>query len=607
MRTAIFDLETDGLLDVVTKVHVMVIKDLQTGETHRFNEEDMEAGLGKLARYDLIIGHNAIKFDIPVLTKLYGWTVPWTKVRDTINLARLVYPDVKAVDFDRIRRGVDFPKNLIGSHSLEAWGHRLGVHKGDFKGPWDVWTQEMEDYCVQDVGVTAELYTRLMAKAPTEESILLETQVAWIVARQERHGFLFDLDTAAKLYSTLVKRKLEMTDQLRTVFLPRYLPDGKEFAPKRDNKKMGYCAGAPFQKVDLTMFNPGSRPHIARWLKAMRGWEPTEYTDNGAPKVDEQVIGQLKYPEAKMLTEYLMVEKRIGQLAEGKEAWMKAVGPDGRIHGSVNTNGAVTGRMTHSHPNVSQVPAGYSKWGPECRSLFTVPAGKVLVGADAAALELRDLAGYMATYDGGDYIKTATEGRKEDGTDVHSVNAVALGLDPKAGGRDIAKTWFYAFLYGAGDAKLGSILTGKKTAVKAGRDSKARFMTNLPALGKLAKAVKAKAMAAKALRGLDGRIVPVRSDHAALNTLLQSAGGLQMKRALCLLDDDLQARGLVPGVNYEFVCNSHDEWQIEVDSGLDQLVGEAAVASIKRAGESFGFKCPLDGEWRSGTNWNQTH
>jgi len=614
MRIGVFDLETDGLLDACTTVHVMVVRCHATGKRRVFRAHQMAEGLSYLDQFDLLAGHNIIKFDLPVLAKLYGYRRHWRSVRDTMVLSRLLWADIWEHDQKLVRAG-KMPSNCIGRYSLEAWGYRLGNYKGDFKGPWDKWTQEMEDYCVQDVNVTDNLLSRIEATGWSEESILLETQVASILSRQERYGFLFDQEKAAKLYAVLVQRRAELERDLQKVFPPLYRPEGKPFTPKRDNATLGYVAGVPFQKIKLVQFNPGSRDHIAHWLKQLRGWEPEEFTNDGKPKVDEAVISKLPYPEAQPLKEYLMVCKRIGQLAEGDEAWLRHVGPDGRIHGGVTTMGAVTGRMTHSTPNMAQVPATYSPYGHECRELFIAGPGKVLVGCDADALELRDLAGYMGFYDGGAYIEVVLRGDKKAGTDIHSTNARALGLDPKAtyfdgeSGRDIAKTWFYAFIYGAGDEKLGFILTRKKGAVAKRRGRKARedFLTNLPAMGKLVKAVQSKAKLQKYLKGLDGRHISVRSQHAALNTLLQCAGAVQMKRALCLLDDTLQEAGLIPGTHYEFVANVHDEWQIEVDDDKAEFVGRTAADAIRRAGESFGFRCPLAGEWKRGRNWAETH
>ena len=647
VREVTFDIETDGLLDEVSVIHVLVIKDRTTGQFHVFNDQPegrpIAAGLAILASDDtLVIAHNGTGYDCAVLKKLHGLDIPWWRQRDTMVLSRLVWPHLKQVDLDRRKKkaGRDFPGQLIGSASLEAWGRRLGEHKGEYRGDetlilrliyegmpekeaikhayehrWDSWNQDMETYCVQDVVVTDLLYDRILAKEPTLESILIETQVQYVICRQERHGFMLDEKRAVQLYTKLVQRKLELEAEVREVFKPLYLKDGKVFTPARDNVRMGYVAGAPFTKVKLTEFNLSSRDHVAHWLKTLYGWEPSEFTNDGKPKVDDDVISALPYAEAKPLKEYFLVQKRIGQIAEGKEAWLRWVGKDGRVHGRVNTIGTITFRMSHAKPNMGQVPSGKSEYGDECRECWTVPPGKKLVGADADALELRDLAGYMAIYDDGEYIKTVLEGDKSQGTDMHSVNCRALGMDPKAmvygteTGRDIAKTWFYAFIYGAGDEKLGYIVLrvwGDRSR-KKGKALRDAFLSGLPAMGKLVQNVQKRAKERGYLLGLDGRRLPVRSMHAALNTLLQSCGAIQMKKALCILDDSLQAAGLVPGQHYEFVANVHDEWQIEVDEDKAEMVGRMAVEAIREAGRSFKFRCPLDGAYDIGSNWAETH
>lgn len=638
-REVVFDLETDGLMDAVTRIHVLGIKDLSTGVTTAYSTQpgrpQLSEGLAILADPGTLVwAHNGTGYDCKVLKKLHGLSIPWYRQRDTMVLARLVWPELKQIDMDRRKKTAhkDFPGNLIGSHKLEAWGRRLGLLKGEYEGDtriadeklrkankWAEWNQDMEDYCVLDVEVTTRLRERILAKEPSELSVLLETQVAHIVARQEDHGFLFNESKAVELYSRLGRRREELEFEVRSVFKPRFLRDGPVFTPAKDSKQYGYAAGAPLTKVRLAEFNPTSRDHVAYWLKLEYGWEPTEFTNDGKAKIDDEVIGKLPYAEAAPLKEYFMVVKRIGQIAEGTQGWLRKVKKDGRIHGRVNTNGAVTGRMTHMDPNMAQVPSGRAPYGHECRELFGVPVGKLLVGADADALELRDLAGFMAIYDSGAYIDTVLKGDKSVGTDMHSVNCRALGMDPKgqpflaegddSSGRDIAKTWFYAFIYGAGDEKLGNILLRVKglPAAEAGKRARAAFLKNLPAMGKLVAAVKERAKTRGFLLGLDKRHLPVRSQHAALNTLLQSAGAVQMKKALCLLDDSLQALGLVPGLHYEFVANVHDEWQIEVDHDKAELVAKAAVQAIRDSGAFFNFRCPLDGAYEIGTNWAETH
>lgn len=582
----------------------------------------------------LIVGHNVIKFDVPALQKVYPGFQPRGTVHDTLVMSRLFFTDLKDGDFKRVKAG-QMPGNQAGNHGLEAWGYRLGKWKGDyakvkdaeakaqgikdkaaiFQFVWGAWNADMQAYCEQDVEVTAELYARFLAKLDdgwSTECVELEHEVAYLVARQERYGFGFDVEKAHKFYAVLVGHKRRLHDQLQSTFKPEV--QRTEFIPKVNNKKMGYVKGVPFIKEKVVPFNPSSRQQVAARLQAL-GWEPDEFGKDGIASVSDDILKLLPWPEAHVLAEYFMVDKRLGALATGKEAWLKHE-RNGRIHGEVVTNGAVTGRMTHKRPNLAQVPAIMSRktgekqpYGKECRELFiastALTSPKLLVGCDADALELRDLAGYMARYDGGAYIRTILEGRKEDGTDMHSVNAKALGCS-----RDTAKVWFYAFIYGAGDYKLGLILgvTGSRGKVQhAGRASRRKFLKNLPALGQIVEAVREKVKKQGYLKGLDGRKLRIRSDHAALNTLLQSAGAIQMKRAAVILDKGLQAEGLVPGRDYEFVANVHDEWQIEVNANMTEKVGTMAADAIRLAGEYYNFRCPLKGNFDVGRSWADTH
>lgn len=594
----IFDIETDGLLDEATKIHCLVLKDLDTGKVQVFQQygdpvaHNVADGLKVLMQADLIVGHNVIKFDIPVIEKLYPW-FDHGPVHDTLVMTRLIWSNIKDHDADLMRKG-KLPTKLFGSHSLEAWGHRLGNYKGDFKGPWDVCTQEMIDYCVQDVEVTTALYQKILSKDYAEEAIQLEHDVAWLMAKQERNGFCFDEAKAAELYAQLSQRRSDLERELKAEFgsWEVKLPD---FIPKRDNKKMGYQAGVPVPKFKTVEFNPSSRDHIADRLMKLYGWKPKDFTDGGKPKVDETIIGSLDYPPCKLLTEYLMIQKRIGQLAEGDQAWLKLV-RKGKIHGSVNTNGAVTGRATHAYPNISQVPSSGSPYGPECRSLFTVPEGWSLVGADASGLELRCLAHFMAKYDGGQYGEVLLTG------DIHTQNQEAAGLET----RPQAKTFIYAFLYGAGDAKIGSIVGG---GPEAGKKLKARFLAKTPALKRLKDAV-GQAAQRGYLTGLDGRRLHVRSQHAALNTLLQSAGALVCKTWLVILEDNLQSLGFNHGWDgdYAFCAWSHDEVQIACrDADIAQQIAAEATRAVTLAGEFYNFRCPLAGEAKIGKHWGETH
>lgn len=611
-----FDIETDGLLEELTTIHCIAMQavdgsgapvgDILTANSQGTGDLSIQEALKRLSEADRVVGHNIMGFDIPAVAKVYpGFSV--RDAHDTRLLSTLLYPDLKDKDFNARRKAMaakrepDLPGQLIGRHSLEAWGYRLKEWKGDYaaemkaKGldPWAAWNPEMEAYCQQDVVVTVKLLQLFRSKGLSPQAIELEQNLAPIVQRMHQHGWLYDQAAADALESTLMQRRAELEARLQSAVPPwQYVK--RRFTPKRDNKRLGYIAGKETTVYGTRIFNPASRDHIADRLTTLYGWKPAEFTDNGKPKVDEEVLAKLKYPIIPDLLEYFVVNKRLGQLTEGNQGWSKVVRKDGRIHGSVNQNGAVTGRMTHMNPNVAQVPKVGVPYGRECRSLFTVPPGKKLVGADASGLELRCLAHFMARWDKGEYAKVILEG------DIHSVNQAAAGLPT----RDMAKTFIYAFLYGGGDGKIGSIV-GK--GAKAGGQLRKKFLAGLPALGNLVDGVKAKVANPGYLKGLDGRQLHIRSDHSALNTLLQSAGALVMKQAIVFMDETLQLRGYVPGKNYEFVGMIHDEVQIECDEGLADEIGRVAVASMTRAGQHFGFRCPIDGEYKTGDNWAETH
>lgn len=481
-----------------------------------------------------------------------------------------------------------------GGHSLAAWGERLGFPKGDFDGPWDTYTAAMRDYCIRDVDVLEKLYDRVRTETQgfDEKAIQLEHKVAWIIQSQVNHGWLFDLKEAHLLAAKLKEKLYELEEKVHNRFtpLPVFL---KEVTPK--TKADGTTSvvglkflgdrwtevGGVFSRIDFPPFNLGSRQQIGKYLQHF-GWTPVEFTETGQPKVDEKILGKVDIPEAAMIAEYLMLQKRIAMV----QSWIDSTRDDGRIHGRIRTNGAVTGRMTHDSPNVAQVPACGAPWGEECRSLWTVPEGFSLVGCDASGLELRMLAHYM---DDDNYVKELLSG------DIHTANQRAAGLPT----RDSAKTFIYAFLYGAGDAKIGSIVGGD---TRIGRELKERFLRNTPSLRRLRDRVD-RASSRGYLRGLDGRHILVRSQHAALNTLLQGAGAVVMKQALTQLDHF----GKQWGLEYAFVGNIHDEIQTEVITNQAEKFGHLAVSCIQRAGKDFNLRCPLDGEYKIGANWAETH
>ena len=626
MSRYIFDLETDALLDKVTRIHCLAVYDLDKQELLSFADQPgyrpISEGIALLSKATLLVGHNILTYDIPVLHKRVGFKHT-ALVRDTLVLSRLIYPEIKTqVDFGLIHRKKAQPGQWMGRHSLEAWGIRLGNHKDSFgkTTDWKEWSKEMHEYCCQDVMVNLALWKKFEAMNYSETAIQLEHEFRWVIHLQEQFGYPFDVEAAARLQVELLGRKLPLEHKLKQSFRPWFKPV-KVFTPKRDNKTLGYRAGCPMTKIELVEFNPGSREQIAHVFKRKYGWQPNEFTETGHPTISESVLLAMPYEEAKWCNEYLVISKLLGMLAEGANAWLR-LERDGRIHGQVITNGAVTGRCTHSKPNVAQVPKVKSgkrpdgtkgillgfegAYGFECRSLFHAPAGWVQVGADASGLELRCLAHYMARWDGGAYGKVILEG------DIHTVNQEAAGLPS----RDNAKTFIYAFLYGAGPIKIGSIvapLASQSKQKSLGLGLIKTFMQRIPAIGKLKMGISKKLEDQKkagkpmCLKGLDGRILHVRSAHSALNTLLQSAGAIAVKKATVILYQKLTDMGLVFGQDYAQVAHVHDEFQIICRPELAETIGNLAVQSIREAGEFFGFRMPLDGEFKIGKNWAETH
>lgn len=529
----------------------------------------------------LLIGHNIMSFDLPALQKLIGFwrTKPFY---DTLILSRLKHPDLRNDDFGALNGG--FPKDLVGSHSLRAWGHRLGMHKGN-SPDFTEFNDQMLEYCKQDVRITFALFEHLQVDKMDPESVSVEHFFAQIVREQEKTGFPFDVDAAERLHASLLKEKMDIEAQMRQVFPDKVIDrvsekTGKQLKPKVEE------------------FNPGSRLQIAERLIEKYGWTPQEMTPDGRPRVDEAVLETLDYPEAKFLSKYLTCIKRLGQLADGENAWLK-LHVNGRIHGRVNTNGAVTGRCTHSSPNMAQVPTD-----PAYRSLFVAADSMVLVGVDASGLELRCLAHFLGRYDSGAYA------RKIISCDIHWENAKAFGLAPQQEqdksnpshktARNQAKGGIYALIYGAADMKLGMVLGGDS---KKGKKSRANFLTAVPAFQKLKDDVESAVARNGKLKGIDGRDLPIRSPHAALNTLLQSAGAVVMKKACIIAHSEYAVRG-IPVMQ---VASVHDEYQLMTFPKYADEVGQIMVEAIEKAGKFYKFRCPLDGEYRVGRNWAETH
>ena len=540
------DLEADGLEP--TTIWCVVTRENGVDTVHTTSDTLCEALRGSTS----VVGHNLIGYDLPVLKRLWGLSVASERVVDTLVLSRL------------------FDPSKSGGHSLRNWGNELGFPKGDHSD-FSCLSQEMIDYCIQDVAVTQAVHEKLVKDMEefSEESIKLEHDVQFVIQQQERNGWLLDQRLANDLCASFKEGMNDIEFELQEMFPP--------IVEERISEKTGKRL-----KDKVTVFNVGSRQQVAERL-ATKGAIWNQTTPSGKSVVDEKTLRENEHvPEAAKVLEYLTLQKRYAQV----HSWLEAVQDDGRVHGRVISNGAVTGRMTHQSPNMAQVPASHSPYGHECRSCWTVPEGKRLVGFDASGLELRMLAHYMDDKEFTNVLLTE---------DIHTRNQMAAGLET----RPQAKTFIYAFLYGAGDSKIGSIVGG---SASDGAELKHRFLRNTPALNSLRERV-GRASGRGYLRGLDGRRLRVRSEHAALNTLLQAAGAIVMKKALVILDDYAQQWDL----DYKFLGNIHDEVQAEVVTNQAEKYGWLAVECLKAAGVAFDLRCPLDGEYKVGTTWAETH
>lgn len=573
----VFDIETDDLN--ATKIWCIVAID-ENDKVYSYSEDNVEEGVALLEKADKLIGHNIIGFDIPVIKNLYDIDLyDADKVIDTLVLSRLFNPTRE------------------GGHSLEKWGYRLALAKWD-KPDFTTYSEEMLKYCVQDVKVNKKLFEHLKKESIgfSKESIDIENKITQILATQKHNGFKFDMKKATLLTSELQSNIKKVEDEVHKTFKPKWI-DEKLVSPKL--KKDGTLSKSgltdyeyndrkdtndttPFMRKKLQEFNLGSRKQIGEYLIDF-GWNPRNFTPTGQPIVDEGTLKEISHiKEAKLIADFLLYQKRLAQV----NSWIDSVAEDNRVHGSVISTGAITGRMTHRDPNMAQVPSVSSPYGKECRSCWVVEEENKLVGIDASGLELRMLAHYMADKE---YVNEIING------DVHTANQRLAGLES----RDKAKTFIYALIYGAGDAKLGRIVDGSR---EEGKRMRERFIANSPAFKTLADRVQ-RATTKGYLKGLDGRKIILRHKHAALNTLLQGAGAIVMKKALCLLEDKLKLNS----INYKFVANIHDEWQIEVKESQSDFVGQIAVESICLAGQHFKLRCPLDGEYKIGDSWYETH
>jgi len=418
---------------------------------------------------------------------------------------------------------------------------------------------------------------------PIPEWISLEHRVAQILSDQEIYGWYFDEEAAHRLESTL---RCELENLTRSLRDRHPFVAGAEFTPKRDNSSSGYVEGCTFTR--LKDFNPSSRDHIAWVMQTFYKWVPTEFTEKGKPSIDEVVLHDIGTPMALEFYRCLDLTKKLGMLTEGVNAWLKLV-RNNRIHHNCET-ATNTFRCAHRKPNLAQVPSE-----AEFRKLFCASPGMCMVGADLAGIELRMLAHYLARYDKGRYADVLLNG------DIHQENADKIGIS-----RRLVKTVTYAFLYGAGNQRIGLSYDPQLSttaASKKGKEIRKAYMDAIPGLQELVEAVKRKAEREGAISAIDGRRIACDGSHKALNYLLQGSAAVIAKRWMlltheCIIRCDIQAHQLA------FI---HDELQLECKEENAEELKFSLLWAAQSAGEFYNLRIPIAAEAKQGTNWNEVH
>jgi len=546
----ILDIETDDLN--ATKIHCIVTKNVDTGQINLWKGDECYTSFPKFAKgVSKFIMHNGISFDAPTLNRITGTKLNVSNVEDTLILSQLLFPTRK-------------------KHSLESWGENLGFNKIDFHDFSEL-TEEMITYCIRDVDITHRLWLKIKEEKYTKyrKAIDLEYRVRHIVDVQERNGFTLDVQKATCLQAELTDKASVIEEKLQE----KYPPITQERVSEKTGKRL---------KDKIVVFNPSSRQQIAARLME-QGWKPDNFTPTGHPIVDEGTLKNVDIPEAQMIAEYLLLNKRTAQI----KSWLELLEEDGKVHGKVLTLKAISGRMAHFGPNMAQVPAVYSPYGKQCRACWSSSSpDRVLVGCDASSLELRCLAHYMKD---DDYTKEVVEG------DIHTANQKAAGLAT----RDQAKTFIYAFIYGAGSTKIGSIVGGSATE---GQNLIDNFLDSLPSLAELRSKVDNKARSGY-IPGLDGRKLHVRHQHAAMNLLLQGAGAIICKQWIVFIDQLIKKHKL----DVKLVASIHDEYQFDCRKNQAEQFGKLTREAMKLTEKELNVRCPLDSEYKVGLNWSETH
>lgn len=630
----VIDIEADGL-DDATKMHVAVLRTGDNVEVYR----DADKLKDRLRSVKAVAGHNVLGFDLGLLARLYGIVVD-VPVLDTLVLSRLLNYNIK------------------GGHSLEAWGTRLGIAKvGVEIDDWSEYTPLMEARCVSDTDINQRLlyrYERIWSNPEWQASLASEHFVARICKVMHDTGFPFNEEEAYHYRATLQQRIAVLDETFDKDFPPKTKLVG-QYTPKLtkfgtfNRSNLRWCSdrelqsldGGPFCRFEYVPFNPGSPRQIVERLNEA-GWKPTDKTDGhadaikakprakkGSPeyaawearladfqkwgwKVNDENLATL--PEsapasAFKLAERITLASRLSDLDEWIAACSSTEGQEPAIHGHFQSIGAWTQRLSHQKPNTANIPQAKpsAKDTPfqkeiqtlngKMRGLFRARKGYRLIGTDADGIQMRIFAHLCGDEK---LIDSLVRGRKEDGTDIHSLNRQLLGS--VCGSRDVAKTFIYAFLLGAGTGKVAEILGCSFGEAKIAVD---QFITGLPGLKRLKQTRIPSEAAAGYFIGLDGRKVVCDSAHLMLAGHLQNGEKVIMAKALERWYSQLRADGIA-----FFLHNwVHDEWQTGVpdDDEICQHVQKVQCDALLWAGEQLGMSLPTPGSSDWGYTWQETH
>ena len=590
----VFDLESDGLLAEATRIHCVVVADLDSDQIDQYGPDQIDAALAHLARADYLSGHNITGFDLPLLRRLHGWAPSsGCAIVDTLVVSRLILPNLGDLDDQAVAMGDRPIGKLRGRYSIEAWGARLGMSKiGAGIEDWSKWTPEMQERCAGDVGICKRLWQFLQPDGYSQQALDLEHRTATICNQITADGVPFDTEAAERLRQQWTLRRAELEVQLS-------------------------------QQFPGTNLN--SRAQIGVLLEA-RGWVPEKRTEKTKQaKIDDELLETIPtiYPEFAGLAEHYTLDRRLGQLADGDKAWLKHVGKDGRIHGAIVHIGTPHSRAAHFNPNLAQVP-NPKRGKPlaiECRALFHHDGDWVFIGCDQAGLQDRCFSHYLAAFDGGAYGRSFVAG-----DDTHWKSATALELVAPGTERDKtsnlhtalregSKSFRYGFLFGMGAKRAGEIIAAIVRSARQidpsyqgpstnGGRALQRFEAATPGLKQLRQGLEIQAARNGWVLGLDGRRVPTGAQYKALNRIVTSAEAIVCKRWLINVYDELCARFRY-GWNGDVVITAwvHDELVICCRPEIAKEIGEIMVRHAREAGEFYELKVPLDAEYKIGSSW----